>query len=163
MMVINCWNHSHLDGDPGGEQSNYDWTVLSVLLPAQDCSQMHTLLCLSHSPCKPLAMHCFGGLLPLSSWFQCVRADQDRARQAGAGQFLCAAGNWAMQVSLLQHRQRDCVGIKETTKTPKLVSHQRPLSWHAEAQAGCLRHRVRMCLPGTQHPTASSDSAEGTD
>lgn len=66
-----------------GEWSNYDWTVLSVLLPAWDCSQTHTLLCLSHSPRKSLAMHCFGGSLPLPSWFQCIRADQDRGRQAG--------------------------------------------------------------------------------
>lgn len=66
-----------------GELSSYDWTVLSVLLPAQDCSQTHTLLCLSHSPRKSLAMHCFGGSLPLPPQFQWVRADQDRGRQAG--------------------------------------------------------------------------------
>lgn len=102
---------------------------MSVLLPAQDCSQTHTLLCLSYSPCKSLAMHCFGGSLPLPSRFQCVRADQDRGRQAGRQEHASSSVQLGAEPCRSLYCSTDRGIVWGQRKPQKMESLQRSLSW----------------------------------
>lgn len=108
-------------------------------------------------------MHCFGGSLPLPSQFQCVRADQDRGRQAGRQEHASSSVQLGAELCRSPYCSTDRGIVWGQRKPQKLASLQR--SW-----ADMLGHRLcawdvgcrYACLgPSTLQPAQTVP--EGTD